>query len=202
MTTETVTTPAPSTVTAPAATPTAPAPSAPPASQGEENKVPGTWDEIFQHPRFKELNQKAKDAQAALDAKATADAAAEQERKIKAGQHEVVIAELQPFKQRATDLEAVITTMVDAEIAAIPKERQSLVPDLSPEKKLAWIIANRAHLMGTKKGDVGHPTNPADGTQPGGDNQTFTTAQIKDVAFYDKNKDAIKAALRDGRIRD
>ncbi len=46
----------------------APAPDAPPAS----------WDEIFKHPRFKELQRTAKEAQAALTAQQQAQAEAEQ----------------------------------------------------------------------------------------------------------------------------
>lgn len=199
---EPVTPPAPS--PAPVVTPPAPtAPAAPPAKTGEETEVPKTWDEIFKHPRFEQLNQKAKDAQAALDAKAKADADAEQARQIEQGKHLDVIKSLEPFKARATELETALNTVIEAEIASIPKERQSLVPDLSPEKKLQWITANRAILMGdTQKKNVNHPTNPADGSPSGGNNETFTQAQIKDPVFYEKNRDAIIAALKDGRVKD
>lgn len=46
----------------------------------QTSDVPTTWDEIFKHPRFRELARQAKDAQAALDAVKAQQAEAEQKR--------------------------------------------------------------------------------------------------------------------------
>ena len=186
-----VTPPAPSTppeaAPAPAATP-----AVPPAK--EPDPVP--------YGRFKEVNDKAAAQAEELATFKAAEAERKKQAEIAAGNHQKVIDELTPKAARAAELESALQSVVDAEIATIPKERQSLVPDLPLEKKLAWITANRAILMGDKVKNVNHPTNPASGTPSGEDNQTFTQAQIKDSAFYEKNKDAIKKALREGRIVD
>lgn len=49
--------------TSPPVTPPVTPPAVPPPASPI---VPSTWDEVFQHPRFKELNQRAKDAEAQL----------------------------------------------------------------------------------------------------------------------------------------
>lgn len=38
----------------------------PPKKSGGQEKPPATWDEIFEHPRFKELNKRASDAEGRL----------------------------------------------------------------------------------------------------------------------------------------
>ncbi len=157
---------------------------------------------MIPYDRFKEINDKNKTMETELETFRKAEKERKEKAQIDAGEHEKVIADLRPKAERAAELETALKTVIDAEIAAIPKERQSLVPDLPPEKKLAWITANRAILMGGKKGDVNHPVNPADGSPDGADKQTFTKAQIENPDFYMKNRDAIISALNEGRIRD
>lgn len=179
------------------ATPSAPASPASPATppEGEPKQVP--------YDRFKEVNDKNKAQEEELIKFREAERKRKEQEQLDKGEHEKVIADLRPKAERAAELETALKNVVDAEINAIPKDRQSLVPDLPLEKKLAWITANRAILMGKEvKGNVNHPVNPADASQPGGDKQTFTNAQIKDPAFYEKHKDAIIVALREGRIVD
>ncbi len=45
--------------------------------QANQSDVPGSWDEIFQHPRFKALNERATEAEAGLKARDDAKTAAE-----------------------------------------------------------------------------------------------------------------------------
>lgn len=187
--------PAPS----PAPTPTpepAPAPAATPPTPPAKEPDP------IPYGRFKEVNDQLKEKADKLAKYEAEEAKRKQDEQIKAGEHQKVIDDLKPKAERATELENALKSVIDAEIASIPKERQSLVPDLPPEKKLAWITANRKILMGDRKTDVNHPTNPADGSPQGGDNQIFTKAQIEDPVFYEKNRDAIIKALNEGRIRD
>lgn len=185
--------------------PVVPAPSDAPAEPAAPAKVdvpPAKEPDPVPYSRFKEVNDKAAENAAKL-AKYEADEAERiKQAQIKAGDHQKVIDDLTPKAARAAELETALKSVVDAEIEAIPKDRQSLVPDLPLEKKLAWIAANRAILMGDKPKNVNHPLNPKDGSTEGGDNQTFTQAQIKDPAFYEKNRDAIIKALREGRITD
>jgi len=183
--------PAPSPTPEPAPAPAA-TPPIPPAK--EPDPIP--------YGRFKEVNDQLKEKSDKLATFEAEDAKRKQDEQIKAGEHQKVIDELKPQAARAAELETALKAVIDAEIAAIPKDRQSLVPDLPPEKKLAWITANRKILMGDKKSDVNHPVNPADGSPEGGDTTTFTKAQIENPAFYEKNRDAIMKALREGRIKD
>lgn len=174
-----------------------------PASQGAGNDaVPTSWDEVFKHPRFKQLNDTAAAAKKQLEDAEAARKKEETDRQIKAGEFQKVIDELTPKAKRAEELEAALNTVIEAEINNIPEARRSLVPDLPPEKKLAWITANRAILMDDKKKDVNNPANPA-GDNPSGDNKKiFTHAQIKNPKFYAENRDEILKAQREGRIRD
>ncbi len=179
--------------------PPAPEPPAPPATPATP---PAKEPDPVPYGRFSEVNTKLQTANTELEKFRTAEAERKQKEQLAAGEHEKVIADLRPKAERAAELETALKSVVEAEIASIPKERQSLVPDLPLEKKLAWITANRKILMGDKKTDVNNPTNPADGSPQGGDNQTFTKAQINDPVFYEKNRDAIIKALREGRIKD
>ena len=188
----TVETPAPS----PAADPAAPASAASPAVPAAKVPDPVPYD------RFSEVNTKLQTANTELEKFRKDEEKRKQDAALAAGQHQTVIDSLKPLAERTPILEAAINAVIEAEIAQIPKERQSLVPDLAPEKKLAWITANRAILMGTKKTDVNHPLKPADGSTESPDNQTFTTAQIKDPVFYQANSVAIKKAMAEGRIKD
>lgn len=154
------------------------------------------------YDRFKEVNTKLKETNTELERYREDERKRKEKEAIDKGEHEKVINDLRPKAERAEALEKTINTVIESELAAIPKERHSLVPDLPAEKKLAWIAANRAFLMGEKKKDTNHPTNPADGSGGGGDNQTFTKAQIEDPKFYAEHRDDILKAMREGRIRD
>ncbi len=178
------------------------APVADPAAPAKVDVPPAKEPDPVPYARFKEVNDKAAENATKLAKYESEEAERKKQANIAAGNHQKVIDDLTPKAARAVELETALNTVIEAEIAAIPKDRQSLVPDLSPEKKLAWIAANRAILMGDKKGSVNHPLNPKDGTVEGGDKQTFTQAQIKDPKFYDEHRDAIMAAMRDGRITD
>lgn len=185
-----------------------PDPNADPSAGADPNKGKegeGGDDDKPTIPRAR-LNseiEKRRTAETELERYRKEEQARKEKEAIDKGEHEKVIADLRPKAERAAELESALIAVIDAEIAAIPKERQSLVPDLPPEKKLKWITDNRAILTGEpKKKDVNNPLNPADGDKSGGDNQTFTKAQIADPAFYEKNRDAIMKAMREGRIRD
>lgn len=178
-------------------------PNASPASNGDKgnDEVPKSWDDFFKHPRTTKALTDASAAKKELEERKKQDAEAERQRQIQAGEHQKVIDDLTPKAKRAEELEAALTTVVEAEMQNIPEARRSLVPDLPPEKKLEWITKNRSFLMDDKKKDVNNPANPA--SDPNGDNkQVFTLAQVKDPKFYAEHRSEILKAQREGRIRD
>lgn len=62
-------------------------------------------------------------------------------------------AQMDGFKATAASAQAVIQGLLDAETAAIPEDKRSIVPDFGdPAKSLAWISANRALIGGTPVG--------------------------------------------------
>lgn len=184
----------------PSATPPAPANPATPATPATPPEP--TTPQTVPYSRLKEEIDKRKEQDTELERLRTEDKKRKDAEALARGDHEKVINELKPKAERAGELEKALTSVVDAEMALIPEARRSLVPDLAPEKKLAYITANRAFLMDAKPANVNTPLNP-DGSSPsGGSNQTFTLAQIRDAKFYEANRDAILKAQAEGRIKD
>ena len=165
-----------------------------PSPDGGKKAEPDT----VPYERFREVNERAKKAQALADELQKAEAEREEKRKIAAGEHEKVIGELKPKAERAEILEESLKSFLAAEMEAIPEERRGLVPDSLPvEEQLSYISRNRASLMGNAGKSVNNGPNPSSNQQS---QPTFTLAQINDPVFFQKNKDAIKQAFVDGRI--
>jgi hypothetical protein len=181
----------------PETTPAAPAAPASPASPA----TPPEPEKSVPYSRLQEVILKANTQATELEELRTKERQRVEQEQLARGEHQKIIDELRPQAGRAAELEAALNTVVASEIEAIPEDRRSLVPDLAPEKKLAWIVANRAFLMNTKPLNSNHPLNPG-GNDAGGSKQIFTSAQIKDAKFYEANRDAILLAQKEGRIRD
>lgn len=168
--------------------------------KADDDKVPATWDEIFKHPRFQQLNKKATNAETELEKRRKADEKAERDKKASEGKLQEVIDELTPKAERAEKLERVVTTFLESAMAEIPEDKRTLIPDgLSPEDKLEYIAKNRALLIGEKK-STNKSTNPPGNDGNGG--VEFTTSQIRDPKFYRENREAINKARAEGRIKD
>lgn len=180
----------------PATVPANPATPASPANPSEPS-IPQT----VPYSRLKEEIDKRKEQDAELERLRGEDQKRKDAEALARGDHEKVINDLKPKAERATELEKALTSVIDAEMALIPEARRSLVPDIAPEKKLAYITANRAFLMDAKSANVNTPLNP-DGSSPSGSGQTFTLSQIRDPKFYEENRDAILKAQSEGRIKD
>jgi type II secretory pathway pseudopilin PulG len=99
-----------------------------PAQPAPANGVPATWEDVFKHPRFKELQRTAKEAQAALEAQKQAQADAEQAK----------LKEQEDWKRLFETTEAAAAKLkaeLDATHAAMTKR----------EKQLAIQDAARSH---------------------------------------------------------
>jgi hypothetical protein len=58
-------------------------------------------------------------------------------------------SQVDTFKSQAETYKATVQGLLDAEVAAIPEDKRSIVPDFGdPAKSLAWIASNRA-LIGS-----------------------------------------------------
>lgn len=134
-----------------------------PAASASPSDVPTSWDQIFQHPRFKEL----------INAKNTAEAEAEKLRKAQADAQSQALAEQGKWKelaeQRQKDLDAALSkasqvegyekTLQDtlkSQLEELPAELRGLVPDeLSTPQRLAWLAKNKTILMKPAPQDIG-----------------------------------------------
>ena len=106
--------------------------------------------------------------------------AAENERLKSAGKHEELIKSLEPKAKRADELEKAVTTYYELEIADIPEEKRTLIPDGSVESRLAWIKKAKSQgIFGTP--DKKDPPKGADNGKKGDPNAPdFLTWSPKD----------------------
>jgi chromosome segregation ATPase len=166
-----------------------------PNHQQEEKTVP--------YSRFSELNKKTRDLQTQLDTLITEKTKQEkekekQERELKEKQgefeklytetkdkYEAIETENTGYKARVETLEAVVQELLNSELNDIDKEHQELIPDLSVEDKLSWIIkAKNNGLFGKKEENpIGGASNPPPATKKVGD---MTPNELIKMAFTKK----------------
>jgi hypothetical protein len=132
------------------------------AAERKPGDVPPTWEEIFNHPRFKELNKRAQDAEAESarlkkeqdDAKAKALQEQGKWQEIA----ETRQKEIDELKSKSDKLDSYETTLQDtlkAQLAEIPEALRPLVPsELSVQQQLGWIAKNKATLQKPKAFDI------------------------------------------------
>lgn len=146
-------------------TPVEPTPVAP--TEPSEKMIPKSrFDEI--NTRYKETESRLAELEAMLAERQKADEEAELKSKEEQGKFEElyrsVESELNGVKDKATtyesrvsELETLINTMVEAEVAAIGEDFADLIPSgLSPEAKLEWINKAKAKgLFGKKDVEIG-----------------------------------------------
>lgn len=145
--------------------------------------VPETWEQVFEHPRFKELTKNLADAKSRADALEKA-AQAEQEKRLKEAndfktlyeQAQAEIAGLKPKAESLTAMETTLNTILASEIASLPEAFRDIVPDgLSTQDKLNWISKNKAKLTKPAAFDIGAGDKGADKK-----NQTKDTGVLSD----------------------
>lgn len=170
---------------------------------------------IWEHKRFKELNDSAKAGKKALEKleqlekdKLTEEGKfkelAEKEKlradeAIKGLQESKVDSALQAeaIKQGARDLEAVLK-LVDRSKVTVSEDGVITGADLT----VKGLLESKPYL---KDANAQTQTNIGSGTQPGTDStgaKKFTHSQIQDPKFYEENKVAIQEAMRTGNIVD
>jgi hypothetical protein len=144
--------------------------------------------------RFDEVRLKGEAAEAKLKEIETQES-------IKKGDYEKVINDLKPEAERAKKQQEVIDQYLEVELAQIPEDKRSLIPEGDAVTRLAYITKNKAHLI--SKGTVaqpntGAPLNPttnADTTAP----REFTQEQIADPKFYQENEGEILNWMSGGK---
>lgn len=118
--------------------------SANPQHQQKENFIPKS--------RFDEVNNRYKEVQAQLNKLMEEKQNQELEEQKKRGEFEKLyentkkeLEAAKSFKERAEQLEGVISEMVEAKLAEIPEELHDIIPDgMTPEQKLSWITKAQA----------------------------------------------------------
>jgi len=125
--------------------------------------------------RFDEVNAKMKEFEKALKAKEEALKKAQQDRLEEKEEYktlyEKTTAELSEIKPLAEQVEAwreTMETLYQAQIADIPEDYISLIPEeLSVEKRLNWLAKNKALIMKPVAPDIGAgQRGSAGGTAP------------------------------------
>lgn len=92
-------------------------------AQPAPDAVPQSWEDVFKHPRFKELQRAAKEAQAALDAQKQAQAQAEEAKlKEQAKWQELYEAKVREADQTKAELE-------QAKLDALRNLKQQAIKD-------------------------------------------------------------------------
>ena len=138
-----------------------------PAQPAPANGVPATWEDVFKHPRFQELQKTAKDAKSALAAQQQAQADAEQA-KLKEE------AKWQQLYETTEQAAAKLKAELDATHAAMTKR----------EKQLAIQEAARSHeppFIAEAIGDV-LLLIPVDDLPDGDELSKAAAAQVKALA--------------------
>lgn len=133
------------------------------AQTDDKNKVPSTWEEIFKHPRFKELAEKAKSASDALEQFKQEQLNKETDAMKAAnnfkGLYEQTLKQLDELKPKAAlvdSSEKVLQDVLTAQIAELPEAARALVPDeMTVQQKLNWLAKNKSTLMKPAPFDIG-----------------------------------------------
>lgn len=170
--------------------------------QGGDKKDDGKTPDPVPYARFKEQQDLLNTLKKEKEEREKADAAKARKKQEEDGNFQEIIKDLTPKAERAAALEKTLSTYLETELKDIPEDRRSLIPDgLSVEQKLEYIAKNRAILRGDGKKNVNRSSSPGNGA--GGDDEPteFTLEQLQDPAFYDKHRDAILKAQKEGRIK-
>lgn len=122
-----------------------------------------TIEQAFEHPRFKELVQAAKDAKVRADAleKAAQDAEKKQleEAQNFKALYEKAQAEITGLKPKAdalTDMEKSLNAVLESQVKELPEQFRDIVPDgLNVQQKLDWLSKNKSKFAKPDAFDIG-----------------------------------------------
>lgn len=167
------------------------------------------WAEIYKSDRFKQLNDKAKQADSFLKEKEAAEEAAlkeqgkwqelaeKAEQRIKAVEQSTLVAELKAFAAKAGAYDI-------NDVAALADKAGVEIKDgvvTGAEEAVKALVELKPHLFNNQsKPTVGSGTNPGNSSNQG--NPKFTLSQINSMtpAEYAENKDAIMKAVSSGTV--
>lgn len=136
------------------------------ASAGtEKTGDEGQQDNRIPYSRFQEVNKAKIAAEAELQKYRDAEAARQLKEQQEAGEFQKIIDSLKPKVERVEALEKALKAYLDAEIADIPEDMRSLVPEGDVTAQLNWVKQAKtaglfkkpqaAPLDGGKQGDGG-----------------------------------------------
>jgi len=120
----------------------------------DKDNFPKSWEEVFQHSRFKDLNRRMKDAEETATRLQKEKDDAEAASLEKQGEFKALY-EAERQKRLTAEgkvahvetLEKVLQDALDAELKALPEATRKLVPvELSVQQQLSYISRNRALL--------------------------------------------------------
>lgn len=172
---------------------------------GDQNNNQGgnQAPESVPYSRFQEVNEQAKQSAEKLAEFERKEKEREEQEALAKGEHEKLINDLKPQAERAKALEETIKTSVNALIEKIPEERRSLIPEGLPvEQKFNWINQNLEFLTQTSGNPNVNTGSNVPNSQDAGNKPIYTQEQISDINFYQKNRDDILLAQKEGRIKD
>lgn len=193
-------------------------PDTPPADGGQTL----TWDEVYKSKRFKELNDRTKNAEAELaELKSQQQKAAEDKLKEKEEfktlyeKSQTELGELQTKQAQTNREHAIVSAAIKAGaqnpndvVKLIGSDAVTVAEDgtvSGAEDAVSALLKEKTYLVG--EGGDGKPKNIGTGASPNADGSAKPTYKLsdlqkkmKDHAWYTEHKDEIKAAEKEGRI--
>jgi hypothetical protein len=116
----------------------------PDAAQNTGTQGDAQTAQSIPYDRFKEVNERAKKAEAEL-AKIQAEQEAARQAKLAAdGNFQEIIAGLEPKAKRVDELEGVVKTLLDAELEKVPEQFRTLIPQGDVVSRLNWVQQAKA----------------------------------------------------------
>lgn len=173
-----------------------------PESDAKDTKNLITIEQAFEHPRFRELIQSAKDAKTRADALELAAQNAEKKRLEEAQDfkalYEKAQAEITGLKPKAdalTEMEKSLTSVLEAQVKELPEQFRDIVPDgLSVQAKLEWLSKHKNAFMKPDAFDIGAG---AKGAKKPDEKATELSAEEKEAAKYLGMSDADYTLYKD-----
>ena len=151
------------------------------SSDGTQNTEDSQPENRVPQSRFNEVVAARNAAEAELKKFRDAAAAAEQQEALKKGEFEKVIGDLKPKAERADALEKTLKEYLDAEIADIPEDMRSLVPQGDVTAQLSWVKQAKGRGLFTKK-PVAPPMDGGERGDGGGNSSVKLTPEQKETA--------------------
>lgn len=121
-----------------------PTPTTPPSDETQNTGNNGQPPASIPYERFKAVNDERKAFKDRLDALEQAEQQRKQKEALAKGEHEKVIADLEPKAKRADDLEKALKSYLDAELKDVPENYRKFVPQGDVTAQLDWIKQAKA----------------------------------------------------------